>query len=110
MFLMLALNLQLAQAGRQIKGEVSVDGEDLPFQQEVQLEKEYSLTLKSYTLNFTIFPAKDKDKFKLNYTLKEKNVFITIGTDTLTMSKAKRIYAKGEQGQPNTILTFHLNE
>ncbi|HXH31939.1 MAG TPA: hypothetical protein VNJ01_14105 [Bacteriovoracaceae bacterium] len=100
-----------AFAGLHLEGQVSVDGEDFPIKQSIDLEKEYNLPIGGFVFNFTLKESKNK-KHQLIYHLKEKKsdklTSVCLGKEYLTQGVEEKIYAKGEQGQANSILTFKL--
>jgi antitoxin component YwqK of YwqJK toxin-antitoxin module len=100
-----------ASACWELKGTIAVDGETFTIQQKVNHAKDYSFPFGTFIFNFKIITGKAKNH-TITYSLVEKKQaklnLITTGEDEISEQKKKEIYAKGEQGQPNTIFTFFL--
>ena len=95
-----------------VDGQFAADGETFKFSQRFEHDKEYSLPLGTFILNLTI--KKSDNKFKtLVYTVSEKKqgrlILVSKGEEEIEEKKSNDIYAKGEPGQPNTIITLKLN-
>ena len=96
----------------EMKGSIAVDGETFTIQQKVDHAKDYSFPLGNFIFNFKIMAGKAK-AHTLTYSLLEKKqaklILVTKGEEEIFEQKTKEIFAKGETGQPNSILTFILN-
>lgn len=94
------------------QGEFSVDGETWKIDQKVDHDKNYSLPMDSFILNFKVSQGKDKAP-KVFFEVFEKKgitqVKVTTGQEDLKFDKSVDIYAKGLEGQPNSILTLKLS-
>ena len=95
----------------QVDGSLAIDGETFKFNQKVEHNKEYLFPLGNFILKFTLVP--DGKNTTMNYVVDERKdsklVLITKGSEENIREKIKRdIFAKGEEGQPNTIITVKL--
>lgn len=94
-----------------VEGEVAVDGETYKINQKFVHEKEYSLPMGSFIFSLKIIPGKNKTH-ELQYKLVEKKklnlVLITQGEEEITEKTQKEIFAKGEEGQPHSIITIKI--
>ncbi|HXH32211.1 MAG TPA: hypothetical protein VNJ01_15520 [Bacteriovoracaceae bacterium] len=113
LLLILFVSISSSFAGWQLEGQVSIDGEDFPIKQSIELGKEYSSPLGSFVFDYSLKESKNK-KYLISYHLKEKKgdklTSVCSGKESLTQSKEEKVYAKGEPGQANSILTFKLLE
>jgi hypothetical protein len=96
----------------ELKGSIAVDGETFTIQQKVNHAKDYSFPIGNFIFNLKIMAGKAK-AHTLTYSLLEKKqaklILVTNGEEEIFEKKTKEIFAKGESGQPNSILTFDLN-
>lgn len=101
-----------AMACWKLEGKLSVDGEDWKIHQKVDHGKEYSLPMGSFILNFSLNTLKKQNIIKYSLFEKKgiKTILVTKGSDNLEVSKTKEIYAKGEENQPNSILSLKLSD
>ncbi len=94
-----------------VEGEVAVDGETYKIHQKFIHDKEYSLPMGNFIFSLKIIPGKNKNH-EIQYKLVEKKklnlVVITKGEDEITEKAQKEIFAKGEEGQPNSIITIKI--
>lgn len=92
-----------------VEGSLAVDGEVFRFQQKVEHKKEYLFPLGNFILKFTLYPQ-DKKNTMMKYLVQEKKelklLTVTMGEEENLKENLKRdIFAKGEEGQPNSIIT-----
>jgi hypothetical protein len=94
-----------------VEGTLAVDGETWKIHQKFDHQKEYVFPMGSFILKLTLRPQKKKDP-TLVYTLHEKKgvtlTLITKGEEKIKVGKTEDIYAKGEEGQPHSIITIKL--
>jgi hypothetical protein len=93
-----------------VDGDFAVDGQTWKINQKFEHNKEYILPMGTFILKMTIKPGKTQT---LNYVVQEKKgtklTFVTQGSeDDLKVGESRDIFARGEEGQPNTILTIKL--
>lgn len=105
--LMLSLN---AFACWKVDGSLAVDGETWKINQKFEHNKEYVFPMGTFILKLLIKPGKTQT---LNYVVQEKKgtslTLITQGSeDDIKVGESRDIYAKGEEGQPNSIITVKL--
>jgi hypothetical protein len=109
--LLLALVSFSAFACWKVEGTLGVDGETFKFNQKFDHGKEYSFPMGTFILNLTLNTGKGK-KHTVRYAVFEKKGvklnLVTKGDDDVTENTKKEILAKGEENQPNTILTLNL--
>lgn len=109
--LFLALVSFSAFACWKVEGTLGVDGETFKFNQKFDHGKEYSFPMGTFILNLTLNSGKGKIH-TVRYTILEKKGvklnLVTKGDDEVTENTKKEIFAKGEENQPNTILTLNL--
>lgn len=95
-----------------VDGSLGIDGETYTFNQKIDHDKEYSFPMGSFILNLTVASGKSKTHV-VKYSVFEKKgiklILITKDEDEVTEGTLKEVYAKGEDGQPNTIITLKLN-
>lgn len=70
--------------------------------------KESSLSLGRYLLKLTISKSKEDKFLEVSYALTEKTTLVAKGKDDLEDRPTNEIFAKGEKGQPNTIITLKM--
>ena len=108
-FLLLSFN---AIACWKVEGTFSVDGESYKINNRFDHNKEYLFPMGNFIVKMLLKPQ-DKKRNTLIYTIHEKK-----GTTLSLVSKGEEegigegkerdIYAKGEEGQPNSIITIKL--
>lgn len=94
---------------------LSIDGENLKREKIVfNPGKENTIELSRYQLKLSLQKNKQEGGVDVTYSLQEKKakdmVIIARGTENIDDSKAAEIYAKGETGQPNSIITFKFHK
>ena len=109
----LALSFSLvAGACWRAEGRLSVDGESWKFDQKIEHNKEYSIPLGTFILSFTVAPVKGGTNL-LRYKVEEKKgltrTMVTVGEDEIRDDSSREIYAKGEEGQPHSIINLKLS-
>lgn len=95
-----------------VEGSLAIDGETFKFGQKVEHKKEYLFPLGNFILKFTLTPQ-DKKTTSIRYVIQEKKGIklhlITKGEEENLKENVKRdIFARGEESQPNSILTLKL--
>jgi len=93
------------------EGSFAVDGETFKFSQKIDHNKEYKFPGGNFILSMTVTPD-GKEMNNLQYKIEEKKglklILVTHGTEELKPKKKTDIFAKGEDGQPNSIITINL--
>jgi len=95
------------------EGSFAVDGETYKFSQKVEHEKEYKFPGGNFILSFTLKPLNKKVtaiKYKIEEKKKMQLVLVTLGDEEISNEKSNDVFAKGEEGQPNSIITIKLNK
>lgn len=92
---------------------LGIDGETWKIEhQKFQEGKEETVNMGNYVLKMTLKKSKHEKGLDILYTLHEKKgsdlVLITKGDETVEEKLKKDIYAKGEDTQPNAIITLKL--
>jgi hypothetical protein len=95
-----------------IEGTLGVDGETWKIHQKFEHHKEYIMPAGNFILKLTLRPQ-SKNLNKLSYVLQEKKdnklILVTQGEEEdIHEDKKREIFAKGETGQPNSIITIKL--
>ncbi len=93
------------------EGTLGVDGETWKISQKLDHDKEYLFPMGTFILKLKIKPGK-KDLHQLFYFLQEKKnlnlTTVTEGDEEIKVNEQKEIFAKGKEGQPNSIITIKL--
>jgi hypothetical protein len=110
MLMLLPLNLWAAW---DVELGLGIDGETWKIEhQKFEDGKEQSVNMGNYILKMTIKKSKIETGLDVLYTLHEKKgvelILITKGDEVIEQKLKKDIYAKGEEKQPNTIITLKL--
>lgn len=110
--LCLALFFSLsAQACWKVDGSFAVDGETWKINQKFEHDKDYMFPMGEFILKLNIGATKNK-KNNLQYYVQEKKgttlTLVTKGEEEIEIEKTKEIFAKGEEGQPNSILILKM--
>lgn len=99
-----------ALACLRVEGQLGVDGETHKINQKTELNKEYSLPLGNFIFSFTLKPAEAKKTYEMKFKLEERRanklITITRGEEEFEENKAHEVYAKGLEGQPNSIINL----
>jgi hypothetical protein len=93
-----------------VSGTIAVDGQNWDFtQSKMESGKTISFPLGPYIFNLTGYPKKDLP-IKFEYELLEKQgsslVAVTQGSEIVKPEKKSDILARGNSGQPHTIITI----
>lgn len=96
-----------------VEGSFAVDGETYKFHQKVEHDKDYKFPGAHFILSMKLKKI-DKKNSEITYKIEEKKglklVLITEGEDEVIVGNNKEIYAKGEEGQPNSIIILKLTD
>nr|AIA17975.1 Unknown Function [uncultured bacterium] len=112
-FAMLITFPALACSGFQVDGKLSVDGQTWKFSRKFHLGTEEMIPAGPYIIAMTYtYP---ENGYRVRYKIEEKKgITLTMVTrgedDEIEMNKTRDIMAKGETGQPNSIITIKLSE
>ncbi len=101
-----------ACTGVNVDGKLAVDGQSWKLNQNFTLDREQSIPLGPYILSMTVSHSGNiyKAKYKVEEKKAGKLVLVTAGEeDEIDLSKSRDIMAKGEEGQPHSIITLKLN-
>ena len=114
---LLLLSLLSLNALADWEGELTlgIDGETFKKEKVTFINaKETSLTIERFLLKMTISKAKAEKSLIVKYSLHEKTgqkiTLVTKGEDELEDQPTNDIFAKGEKGQPNTILSLKMKQ
>lgn len=114
LFLMFITFPALACTNLFVEGKLAVDGQTWKFSQKLRgLGKEDSFQVGPYLVAMT-FTYPDKG-YRVRYKVEEKKgITLTTVThgeeDEIEMNKSRDIMARGEAGQPNSIITLKLKD
>lgn len=95
-----------------VEGSFAVDGETWKINQKFDHNKEYVMPMGPYIVKMTVKPGKTQT---LVYVVQEKKgtnlVLVTKGEEEeIKAGQSRDIFAKGEEGQPNSIITVKLTD
>lgn len=95
-----------------VEGSFAVDGETWKINQKFEHNKEYIFPAGNFIVKLTIIPEGKKTS-TLKYIVHEKKgtnlILVTKGEeDAIKEGEQRDIYAKGVEGQPNSIITIKL--
>lgn len=95
-----------------VEGKFAVDGETWKINQKFEHNKEYIVPAGNFLLKLTLKPQ-EKNLSTLSYVVHEKKgVSLTLITqgeeEDIKAGETRDIFAKGEEGQPNSIITVKL--
>ncbi len=95
-------------------GSLAVDGESWRFDSKVEHDREYLFPAGTFILKLTVRPA-GKTRATVVYAIHERKdkglVLVGKGEEAdVEAGKPRDIYAKGEPGQPNSIITVKLTD
>lgn len=99
-----------------IEGSVGIDGETYKLNQKVDHDKEYIMPMGTFIFKMTVSTSKENKKHQtMKYVVQEKKgtnlILVTSGEEEdIEVGKTKEIYAKGEEGQPHTVMTIKLSD
>jgi hypothetical protein len=96
-----------------VEGKLAVDGQTWKFNRKFHLGQEEIVPAGPYIVSMTFtYP---ENGYRAKYKIEEKKaaslVLITKGDeDDIVIGKSRDIFARGETGQPNSIITVQLKE
>lgn len=95
-----------------VEGSFAVDGESWKINNKFEHNKEYIMPAGNFIVKLTLKPE-GKDLSQLSYVVHEKKgtnlILVTKGEEEAIKEGEQRdIFAKGEEGQPNSIITVKL--
>jgi hypothetical protein len=110
LLLLLSFN---ALACWKVDGSFAVDGDTWKINNKFEHDKEYIFPMGTFILKLKIKPGKEKEKQTLLYTVHEKKgITLTLVTqgeeEGIKVGESRDVFAKGEEGQPNSIITVKL--
>jgi hypothetical protein len=97
-----------------VEGSFSTDGEVWKFNQKFEHNKEYIIPAGEFAVHLVLV-EKNKKPDILRYEIKQKKglklELISKGEEEeLELNKVRDIFAKGEEGKPNSIITIKLSK
>lgn len=94
------------------EGKLAVDGETFKVNQKIVHGKDYSFPMGNWILTLSATPIKGSKNNLVKYQVQEKKgtalTLVTKGEEEVKDGVEEDVYAKGEEGQPNTIITLRL--
>lgn len=96
------------------EGSFSTDGEVWKFNQKLEHNKEYIIPAGEFAVHLVLIEKNLKPDI-LKYEIKKKKglrleVISKGEEEDLELNKARDIFAKGEEGKPNSIITIKLSK
>lgn len=100
-------------ANWQVEVALGIDGETWKIEQaKFEDGKDQTLNIGNYIVKMTIKRTKEEKVLSINYQVEEKkgdkNLLISKGEDLMEDRPKNDIFAKGEKGQPHTILSLKM--
>ena len=97
-----------------VEGSFAVDGETWKIDQKFNHGQTYSLPMGTFIVHLKLKPQK-KDGSTLEYKVQEKKgnslTLVTQGEEEdIKEGSSREIFAKGEEGQPNSIIILKLKQ
>jgi hypothetical protein len=113
-FILVLLSLPTLACLR-IEGKVGVDGQTYKLDQKLDLNQEYNMAMGSFLFAFRLGPdPKVMNQYIFKYRLEERKnnklVKVSEGDEEVGTTRSHEIFAKGEEGQPNSIITVKFSE
>jgi hypothetical protein len=114
-FLVLFILISLdAVACWRIDGTFAIDGETFKINHKIDDGKDYSFPFKTFILSLNLRTEKDQSK-TLVYKIQEKKgislFLVSEGEEeAIKVGESKDVYAKGKEGQPNSIITVRFKD
>ncbi len=96
-----------------LQGSYAVDGQSWKFSNKVDHHQDYLFSTGPYHIKIRLEPGEIKKSLTVTYEIHERKadklILVTKGEEEEVIpSRQTEIFAKGEAGQPNTILTLRL--
>lgn len=116
LFITLVLISQSALGCWKLEGSLGIDGETWNMSSKVEPGKEYIFPMGSFIFKVTINRDESGKKYnKIRYTIQQKKgttlSLVTSGEEEeVEAGKTKEIYAKGEEGQPHSLINIKLTD
>ncbi len=114
--LILFLYVQSAFACWKLEGSLGIDGETWKMSSKIEHDKEYIFPMGPFIFKLTVFQDKTiKNLQSVKYVVQEKKgttlSLVTSGEEEeVEAGKSKEIYAKGEEGQPHSLIILKLTD
>lgn len=109
--LLLSLN---AFACWKVDGSFAVDGDTWKINNKFDHGKEYSFPMGTFILTLKVRTEKDKSQTLVYKVQEKKGTNMTLVTEgeeeALKVGESRDVYAKGKEGQPNSIITVKLTD
>lgn len=97
-----------------VEGSFAVDGDTWKINNKFDHEKDYSFPMGTFILTMKIKSEKDKSKTLVYKVQEKKGTTLTLVTEgeeeAIKVGESRDVYAKGKEGQPNSIITVKLTE
>lgn len=94
------------------EGKLAVDGETFKVDQKIVHDKSYSFPMGNWIMTLSVHAKKDSKINVVKYQIQEKKgttlTLVTQGEEEVKDGVEEDVFAKGEEGQPNTIITLKL--
>jgi hypothetical protein len=115
LFILTLLSFSLsAFACWKVEGSFAVDGDTWKINQKFNHGQEYSFPMGTFILTMKFRSEKDKSQTLLYKVQEKKGTTLTLVTEgeeeALKVGETRDVYAKGKEGQPNSIITVKLTD
>lgn len=95
-----------------VDGSFAVDGDTWKINNKFDHGKEYSFPMGTFILTLKVRTEKDKSQTLVYKVQEKKGTTLTLVTEgeeeALKVGESRDVYAKGKEGQPNSIITVKL--
>lgn len=97
-----------------VEGSFAVDGDTWKINNKFNHGQEYSFPMGTFILTMKIKSEKDKTQTLVYKVQEKKGTTLTLVTEgeeeAIKVGEARDVYAKGKEGQPNSIITVKLTD
>ncbi len=102
----------IALACWKVEGSFAVDGDTWKINNKFDHGREYSFPMGTFILTMKIRTEKDKSQTLVYKVQEKKGTTLTLVTEgeeeAIKVGESRDVYAKGKEGQPNSIITVKL--
>ncbi len=95
-----------------VEGSFAVDGDTWKINNKFDHGREYSFPMGTFILTMKIRTEKDKSQTLVYKVQEKKGTTLTLVTEgeeeAIKVGESRDVYAKGKEGQPNSIITVKL--
>lgn len=97
-----------------VEGSFAVDGETWMINNKFDHDKDYSFPMGTFILTLKLRTEKDKTQTLIYKVQEKKGINLTLVNEgeeeAIKVGETREVYAKGKEGQPNSIIIVKLTE